>query len=197
MEQICETIMYYLTQMVSMGLMLAVFIDAFGVPFPGSLMIIMSGFLINRGSLELFEVILAILVGYLSGATTAYFIGKNFGQAFLEKYGRYVSITPAKLKRGQHWIEKSSAVFLIAGRMLPTIGNITPYIAGMSRIKFLYFFIYTFVFILLWGSVNIILGFVFSHSWKQVGELVGSKSWIFGLAIILIYLGYKYYMLKK
>lgn len=106
-------------------------------------------------------------------------------------------ITPAKLKRGQHWIEKSSAVFLIAGRMLPTIGNITPYIAGMSRIKFLYFFIYTFVFILLWGSVNIILGFVFSHSWKQVGELVGSKSWIFGLAIILIYLGYKYYILKK
>lgn len=74
MEQICETIMYYLTQMVSVELMLAVFIDAFGVPFPGSLMIIMSGFLIHRGSLELFEVILAILVSYLPGATTAYFI---------------------------------------------------------------------------------------------------------------------------
>ena len=196
MDQIIETVLHYLIKLGSIGLLVAVFIDALGLPFPGGLMVIMSGFLIQRGKLGFFEVALAVLIGYLSGATAAYFVGKHLGQPFLKKYGSYLKITPEKFEKGQRWLENSAAAFLIAGRFLPTVGNITPYIAGISKLKFIWFLIYSTVFILLWGTFNITLGFVFSHSWRKASEFIGSKAWIFGVILILLYCGYHYYKNK-
>ncbi|MCD5407060.1 MAG: DedA family protein [Desulfotomaculum sp.] len=197
MDQIIETVLNYLIKLGSIGLMIGIFIDALGVPFPGSLMVIMAGFLIQRGSLNFFDVILAVLIGHLLGTTIAYFIGRHWGQPFFKKYGRYLNITPKKFEKGQHWLEHSAAAFVIGGRFLPTIGNITPYIAGISKLKFMWFLIYSIIFLLLWGTFNITLGFVFSHSWQKASEFIGSKGWIFGVVLMLSYGGYLYYKNKK
>lgn len=197
MEQLTETILQYLIKLGSIGLLIAVFIDGLGVPFPGGFMIIMSGILIQRGNLGLFEVVLAVMAGHLSGSSAAYYIGRHVGLPFLERYGRYLRITPKRLEKGQQWLERSAAAFIILGRFIPTIGNITPYIAGLSKLKYLWFLLYSSIFTILWSAFNITIGFVFGHSWQKASELIGSRLGIVGAVLLLLYLGYKYYKGKK
>lgn len=197
MENFIEEIFQYLSRLGGIGLFIAVFIDATGIPFPGGLMIIMSGFLIQRGELGIFESMLAVVTGYISGAVGAYFIGKYVGQPFIKKYGSYLKITPDRFKKGQQLLRHSAAAYLIMGRFVPTIGNITPYIAGVSRLKFFWFATYSSIFALLWGSFNLGLGYIFGASWRKASNMIGANSWLIGIALIIIYIGYKYYQHKK
>ncbi len=197
MEQVVQTVFEYLTKLGGIGLFFGIFIDALGLPFPGGFMIIMSGYLISRGDLGLFEAVLAVMAGYLPGTSAAYYVGRNIGEPFIEKYGRFLRITPERLDKAQKQLKHSAAFFIIFGRFIPTVGNITPYIAGLSRLKFGCFFIYSVIFAALWCAFNITLGCIFGRSWRKAAETVGSKSWIAALAVILLYLGYKYYKSKK
>ena len=197
MEQVVQTVFEYLTKLGSIGLFFGIFIDALGLPFPGGFMIVMSGFLISRGDLNLFEAVLAVIAGYLPGTSAAYYVGRNIGEPFIVKYGRYLRITPERFNKAQRRMEQSAAVFIIFGRFLPTVGNITPYMAGLSKLKFGCFFIYSVIFAVLWCAFNITLGYIFGRSWRKAAEIVGSKSWIAALAVMLVYFGYKYYKSKK
>lgn len=191
MEQIIDTGLYYLSRLGSLGLLIAIFLDAMGLPFPGGLMIVMSGFLIHRGDMGLFEVGLAIFAGYLSGAFAAYFIGAHVGQPFFDRYGRYLRVTPRRFENGRQWLKKSAPAFIILGRFIPTLGNITPYMAGLSKIKPTLFLFYSVIYVLLWGGIYITVGYVFSDSWRRVSELIGANSWIAVVLLLLVYFGYR------
>lgn len=197
MEQLMQTLFDYLAKLGSVGLLAAIFIDALGLPFPGGLMIVMFGFLINRGDVNLFEVMLAIYCGYLTGTTAAYYIGKNIGEPFIKKYGRILRVTPERFAKARQWLNNFSAAYIIFGRFIPTLGNVTPYIAGISQVKLPYFLIYSSIFTLLWSAVNIAVGYLFGQNWRQVAEAVSTKSWIIGLLFIMAYLAYKYYKSTK
>ena len=197
MEQIIEDILHYLVQLGYIGLMLGVFIDGLGVPFPGGLMIIMSGLLVQRGQLTLLEVLLAVFAGHLSGASIAYFIGRRVGHPFVEKYGHYFRINAERLAKGRQWLRKSAAIYIIFGRFIPTVGNVTPYIAGLSKLRYLPFLVYSSVFTMLWGSLNLGIGYIFGHSWRQMSEDVTSKIWLIALLVILLYGAYWYYNSRK
>jgi membrane protein DedA with SNARE-associated domain len=197
MEQFMDTILQYLIKLGTVGLLIGIFIDGLGVPFPGGFMIIMSGLLIQREDITLFEVLLAVFIGHLSGGTAAYFIGKRVGLPFIERYGRYLRITEQRLAKGQHWLEHSAAAFIILGRFIPTIGNVTPYLAGISKVKYTWFLIYSSTFVVLWSAFNITIGYIFGRSWQQASDQVGSKFWIVSVILLLLIIAYKYYNSKK
>lgn len=197
MEQFIENISHYLVQMGSFGLMLGIFIDGLGVPFPGGLMLMMSGLLVQRGQLTFLEVLLAVFVGHLSGGTVAYIIGRRVGLPFVEKYGHYLRINTDRLTKGRQWLKKSAAIYIIFGRFIPTLGNVTPYIAGLSNLKYIPFFVYSSIFALLWGSLNLGIGYIFGHSWRQVSKNFGSNMWLIALLVILLYGAYWYYNRRK
>ncbi|WP_051688058.1 DedA family protein [Desulfofalx alkaliphila] len=197
MEQIIDTLLHYLIRLGSLGLMFAIFLDALGLPFPGGLMIVMSGFLIHRGDFSPMEVAIAIFAGYLPGATAAYFIGDKIGKPFFEKYGRYLRVTPQRFNKAQGWIEHSAAAFIIGGRFIPTLGNLTPYMAGISKVKYHWFLFYSTLYTLLWAGLYITVGYIFRDSWQQAGEMVTSKSWLVAVLFLLIYLAYRYYFKRK
>ncbi|MBM7855274.1 membrane protein DedA with SNARE-associated domain [Desulfohalotomaculum tongense] len=197
MEQLTGAVFQYLSQLGGIGLFVAVFIDALGIPFPGGLMIVMSGFLIQRGDLGVVEAVLAVVTGYLSGAVAAYFVGKHVGYPTIKKYGRYLKITPEGFKKGQQSLKHSAAAYLIIGRFIPAVGNIAPYMAGISGLKIIWFVLYSSVFALLWGTFNLSVGYIFGRSWHKAGELIGTNSWLAAGSLILLYFGYKYYQHKK
>ncbi len=163
-----EWIMDYLGVLGMGGLFLGVVIEAMGVPFPGGLMVIMAGFLVNQGRFDFFHVLFAVLLGFNIGATIAYLIGKQVGEPFLFRFGKYLRVTPRRIKRAQDWLERSSAAFIIFGRFVPMISNLTPYIAGISGLGILKFISYNFVFTLIWSLFNLGVGMFFSYNWSYL-----------------------------
>lgn len=185
-----EMILSYLKSLGLAGLFIGVFIEALGLPFPGSVFIALAGFLCNQGKLNYVLAIAAALSGYLSGSTAAFLIGKHIGEPFLLRWGKYLLLTPARLHKAQHWLGRSAAAFIILGRFIPTAGNLTPYIAGLSKIKLVWFLIYDTIHALIWGAMFFGVGAFFGKEWPVMLKFLNGKLLWLVLAVVIIYIIY-------
>jgi len=118
-----DTIAGYLSVFGLGGLLLGVFIEAMGVPFPGGVMVIITGFMVHQGKLEFLSALIAILFSYTAGSLIAYLIGKKAGRPFFIKCGRLLHISPERFEQTRSWLDHSAPAFITFGRFLPGLGG--------------------------------------------------------------------------
>ncbi len=185
-----DLIVDYLSALGLAGLSVAVFIEAMGLPFPGGIMVIVTGLLVGQGRLGFASALIATLSGYTVGASSAYLIGKYFGQPFFDRCSRYLHISPDRFEQAKSWLDRSAPVFIIFGRFLPGISNLTPYMAGVSRVSFGWFLFYNSIFTLSWGLLYLFIGMFFGHNYQTIAGYLNSKLPFVGLGLIGVYLAY-------
>jgi len=186
-----DTIAGYLSAFGLGGLLLGVFIEAMGVPFPGGVMVIITGFMVHQGKLEFLSALIAILFSYTAGSLIAYLIGKKTGRPFFIKCGRFLHISPERFEQTRSWLDHSAPAFITFGRFLPGLGNLTPYMAGITRTGLGYFLLYNSVFTVGWGSLYLLLGMFFGYNYRLITGQLNSKLPLAALGLmvaLLIYL---------
>jgi membrane protein DedA with SNARE-associated domain len=187
-----DFILNYLSTLGLAGLVGGVFIESMGLPFPGGIMVILTGLLVNQGRLQFSSAMMATLVGYTGGSLTAYLIGRNLGQPFFTRMGSFLHISPGRFEQAQSWLDRSAPAFIVFGRFLPGLSNLTPYMAGVSRISLLYFLFYNSIFALGWGILYLLLGMFFGHNYQVIAPYINTKLPLVGLALLASYLAYVY-----
>jgi membrane protein DedA with SNARE-associated domain len=101
-----------------------------GLPFPEESVLALAGYLVHQGALRLS---LTLAVGVLSavvGDNAGYWIGRRVGRPAIERYGRRVGITPARMASIARFIERYGAPGVFAGRFIPGIRVLTGPLAG-------------------------------------------------------------------
>lgn len=186
-----NAVLSYLGHLGLAGVLLGVILEGLGVPFPGSVLVILAGVLVHQGKLGFYNTFGVIILGLNLGATGAYLMGKYAGEPFLARYGRYLLVTPARLHRARSWMEHSAPAFIIFGRFVPMVSNLTPYIAGLCRLGLAQFVFFTSIYALMWISLNLAIGMIFSENWARVTEITGWSLPALGIAGLLIYFGTK------
>lgn len=149
------------------GIFAGVFLEAVGLPFPGSLVVALAGFLAKQGEFNIVAAWLAALAGYMLGSLTAFLLGGYLGEAFLEQWGRYIRLTPERIDKAQELLQRSAPAYIIVGRFLPTIGNITPYVAGISGISLARFLLYDMIHAIVWLTVCFEAGAALGSNWHS------------------------------
>lgn len=187
-----DYILSYLSTLGLVGLVGGVFIESMGVPFPGGIMVILTGLLVHQGHLDFSSAMLATLFGYTGGSLIAYLIGRNLGQPFFARISTLLHIAPERFEQAQSWLDRSAPAFIIFGRFLPGLSNLTPYMAGVSRISLLYFLFYNSIFALGWGFLYLLLGMFFGHNYQLIAPYINTKLPLVGLALLGSYLAYVY-----
>jgi membrane protein DedA with SNARE-associated domain len=191
-----EWVMNYIVALGLGGIFLGVIIESMGIPFfPGGIMVILAGFLSSQGKFPLFQVFLVTFLGLNIGSVIAYLIGIKIGEPFLFRFGKLLRITPQRLKNAQVWAEQSSAAFIIFGRFIPTVSNLTPYLAGISGLGILKFTGFNLIFAAIWSLFNLGIGIFFGHNWKHILHL--TRFWLPVLAGCLLVLSILVLMFKK
>ncbi|NPV72597.1 MAG: DedA family protein [Pelotomaculum sp.] len=185
-----DLIVKYLSTLGLAGLLAGVFIEAMGVPFPGGIMVILTGFLVNQGRLEFSSALMATLAGYTAGSLTAYLIGRNLGQPFFMRCSRYLRISPERLEQTRAWLDRSAPAFIVFGRFLPGVSNLTPYMAGVSRIGIGYFLFFNSIFAAGWGFLYLLAGMFFGHNYPLISAYLNTRLPLAGGGILVIYLVY-------
>jgi membrane protein DedA with SNARE-associated domain len=185
-----DYILNYLSTLGLAGLLVGVFIESMGVPFPGGIMVILTGLLVNQGQLDFTSAMLATLSGYTGGSITAYLIGRYLGQPFFTRVGAFLHISPERFEQAQSLLDRSAPAFIIFGRFLPGISNLTPYMAGVSRISLPYFLLYNSIFTLGWGFLYLLLGMFFGHNYQLIAPYINVKLPLVGAALLGGYLIY-------
>jgi membrane protein DedA with SNARE-associated domain len=174
------------------GVGLAMFIESFFAPIPSELVLPFSGFVVSQGTLNLYLTIIVATISAYLGTLPFYFIGK-WGQGmvdkFLRKFGKFLFIYPEDVDMGYKAFNQYGNGIVFLGRLIPIIRTVISLPAGVSKMNFFIFSVYTLLGSLVWSSILIIAGYALGENWSVVGGYVSKyEKIIIALIIILIIL---------
>jgi len=178
------------------GVAIAMFIESFFAPIPSEIILPFSGFVAFGGSLNIYGVIVvATLAAYL-GTLPFYFIGRwgnEFVMEFLKKYGKYLFISQDDLKKGFDAFERYGGGIVFFGRLIPIVRTVISFPAGVARMNFAQFSIYTLVGAGIWSSILASAGFFLGDRWDMVSvyvERYENVILILLLVVVAVYIGW-------
>jgi membrane protein DedA with SNARE-associated domain len=156
------------------GIVLLMAIESACIPLPSEIIMPFSGYLVYTGRFNLWWVGIAGAVGCVLGSLVAYWVGMRGGRPLIEKYGRYVLISPHDLDLADRWFARYGEVIVFASRLLPVVRTFIAFPAGVARMNLKRFVIYTFLGSLPWCLGLAYVGQVLGEQWDKNETL---KSW--------------------
>jgi membrane protein DedA with SNARE-associated domain len=106
------------------------FVEDFGVPVPGETMLIAASLYAGAGHLNIIGVAVVGFIAAVLGDNLGYVVGRWGGRRFVERLGRYVLLTPARLDRGQKWFDDHGGKIVVAARFVEGLRQLNGIIAG-------------------------------------------------------------------
>ncbi len=165
------------------GIIISMAIESACIPLPSEIIMPFSGYLVYTGQFGLIETGLAGAFGCVVGSVAAYYIGDYGGRPFLEKYGKYVLITNKELDRADHWFEKYGDAAIFISRLLPVIRTFISLPAGIARMNFPKFVIYTFLGSFPWCLGLSWVGLKMGENWDTLGGYFHKFDAVIGVVI--------------
>ncbi len=169
-------------------------LESAAIPIPSEVVVPFSGFLAVTGRFNLWAVILVATFANLVGSIVLYWIGASGGRLLLEKYGRYVLIRKHDLELGDRWFQKYGVWAVFWGRMLPVVRTFISLPAGITRMNFKKFCLFTTMGALPWNAALAYVGYNAGVHWNVLHEYLRSFDIIIAgviLAGVLFYLSRK------
>ena len=147
------------------GIVLLMGIESACIPLPSEIIMPFSGYLVYTGRFKLAWVALAGAVGCNVGSLVAYYVGAFGGRPLAEKYGRYVLVTRHDLELADRWFARYGDWAVFFARLLPVVRTFIALPAGVARMNFLRFNIYTFLGSLPWCLALAYAGLKLGERW--------------------------------
>jgi membrane protein DedA with SNARE-associated domain len=143
-----------------------------GVPVPDEVLLIFSGFLIFKGTLQFVPAVAAALAGSAAGMTISYALGRSFGPYLIEKYGPWFHLTKTRFEDIQGWFQRWGRWTLPLGYFLPVVRHLTAYMAGASRMRPGTFMIFAYGGALAWALTFVSAGYFLGEAWNRFSDRI-------------------------
>jgi len=154
------------------GVVALMAVESACIPLPSEIIMPLAGWLlIKNQSLPIsFNLIAGILgaLGCTIGSLAAYWVGAKGGRPFLNKYGKYVLITPHDLDRADRWFQKNGDWAIFITRLMPLIRSFISLPAGIAKMRIGKFIVYTFAGSFIWCTALSLGGFFLGHNWDKI-----------------------------
>lgn len=155
------------------------------MPFAGTLTAVtVIGGVTHPASLNLWWVGLAGALGCLLGSIVAYGVGIWGGRPFVEKYGKYVLIRTHDLDVADRFFKKYGQAAIFVSRLLPVVRTFISLPAGIARMPFLKFCIYSFLGSVPWCLFLAWLGQKLGQNWKSLEDWFHRFDAVIGIIIL-------------
>jgi membrane-associated protein len=129
-------------------------------PFlPGDSLLFAAGTFAALGSLNIWLLLGLLIVAAVGGDTVNYWIGHKLGdRAYNTKW-----IKKEYLDRTHAFFEKHGGKTIVLARFVPIVRTFAPFVAGMGRMSYGYFFSYNVVGGIVWVLLFTLAGFFFGN----------------------------------
>ncbi len=133
------------------------------VPFlPGDSLLLITGTLAAQGTVNPLWAVLALLAGATVGNLSNFWIGSWVGpKVFHYEESRWFN--PAHLHQAHGYFQRYGGVTLIIGRLIPVVRTFAPFVAGIGRMHFVRFLLYTLVGAGIWIGLLFGAGYYFGN----------------------------------
>lgn len=158
------------------------------VPLPSEVVIPPAAHLAHTGQipLSLTGIVIAGTIGSWLGATAMYWAARIGGRPLILRYGRYVLIPPDKVAGAERWAAHYGSMGIFISRLLPVVRHLIGIPAGIVRMDYWKFSLYTLLGSAIWCGVLCWLGIKMGQD-KQLmeGQLHRISLWLGGAMVVL------------
>lgn len=132
-------------------------------PFlPGDSLLFVTGTLAATGALNVQGVAVLLMAASFSGDNTNYWIGRYLGPKVLRKeQSRFFN--RSYLEKTRRFYEKHGGKTILVARFIPIIRTFAPFVAGIGRMRYLRFVLYSLGGSVFWISFFVFGGFYFGN----------------------------------
>ncbi|HKS71053.1 MAG TPA: DedA family protein [Ktedonobacterales bacterium] len=155
------------------GIVLAMALESCCIPLPSEIVMPLAGYMVFKypDHFSLIGVGLAGALGCVIGSAVAYWIGASGGRPLLLKYGRYILVSKADSDRADRWFARYGAPVAFFSRLLPVVRTYISLPAGIARMPFGTFIVYTLLGSLPWTFVLALVGLKLGDKIDQASQL--------------------------
>jgi membrane protein DedA with SNARE-associated domain len=163
------------------------------VPLPSELVIPFAAHLAHtQGKMTVAGVVIAGALGSWVGATVMYWASRLAGRPLVMRYGGYVFIPPEKVAAAERWAANYGPFGIFFSRLLPVVRHLIGIPAGIVRMDFRLYSLYTLIGSTLWCTVLAWIGIKAGEDDALMrGELHRITLWVAGAFLVL---GTMYYL---
>ena len=184
-----------------LGILFLITIENVFPPIPSEVILTLGGFMTSKDgiNMSLFGVIMYSTFGSMLGAIILYYVGYIFNKDRLlkivrSKVGKILCLKESDIVKSDNSFNKNGDLTVLYCRFIPIVRSLISIPAGVNKMKFSIFLLYTFIGSLIWNTVLVSLG-------KLVGEnymiVVGVFSKYSKVILILLICLIVYKIIKK
>ncbi len=170
-------------------------------PIPSEAVMPFAGFLIAQKKFTWTGVIFFSTLGSIIGSWLSYWIGSYGGRPIILKYGKYLLLDTHHLEITENYFNKKGDATIFISRFIPVVRHLISIPAGIAKMNFWKFTLYTIVGAGLWNTFLTWVGFKLKDHWDNLlkSEWKHILDYVFVALIIAFfaYLGYKIWDEKK
>ncbi len=200
MEQIFSQIAQWVTHWISAlgysGVIAMMAIESACIPLPSEIIMPFAGYLVFKGVFDIHLASLAGAFGCAVGSAIAYYVGMAGGRPFIEKYGKYILIRKQDIDKADRLFEKYGEKIVFFSRLLPVIRTFISFPAGVAKMHFWRFMLYSFVGSVPWCYFLAYLGLVLGQNWNSLRKYFHHADIVIGVVILAGIVFWLYHHLK-
>jgi membrane protein DedA with SNARE-associated domain len=131
-------------------------------------------------------IVIAGTIGSWLGATVMYWASRLAGRPLIMRYGRYVFIKPEKVEGAERWAAHYGSMGIFISRLLPVVRHLIGIPAGIVRMNYLKYSIYTLLGSGIWCAVLAYVGVKMGQDEGLMqGQMHRISLWLGGAMIVL------------
>lgn len=154
------------------------------IPIPSEVTMVFGGFLVSRGDLNFFWVAMLGTIANVVGSWLAYWVGLRGGRPLLERWGKFIFLRKHELDRAEEWFERRGEMAVFVSRLLPVVRTFISLPAGVARMPFGKFTLYTFLGCLPWTFALTWAGYILGDNWETVLKYGEPISWAIAIGVV-------------
>ncbi|MBP3251862.1 MAG: DedA family protein [Prevotella sp.] len=186
-------------------ILLLMLLESTVVPVPSELVVAPAAYHAASGNLNVFLIVLFATIGADIGASINYFVALYVGRPVIYRFaksrlGRMCLLNVEKVKHSERYFDNHGVVATLTGRLIPGVRHLISIPAGLARMNYWKFLLYTTIGAGCWHVVLALLGW-YLHSIvpeDQLGNTIKQYNHYIVITIIAIVLvGVLYVIFKK
>lgn len=195
--EIINTVAPYINQHGYLAVFFLVMLEDFGIPVPGETVLIAAAFFAGvEGHLNIFLVAIFAFIGAVFGDNIGFAIGQYGGHPLIERYGKYVFLTPDRVGKAEAFFNRNGGKVVIIARFIEGLRQLNGLIAGLSDMEWPKFILFNAIGAALWVGLWTVVGYL---GGSHIQTFLRYQLYVTIAAVIgvVLYIIYRFVMRKR
>lgn len=170
---------------VGVGLLVA--LENLFPPIPSEVVLPVAGYVASQGGMSLGWAVVAATAGAVIGAWMLYGLGAWVGRDRIRHWLELLPLMEVEdLDRAESWFDRHGGTAVLVGRCVPVVRSLISIPAGVERMGFVRFTLFTLLGSTVWNGGLVWAGYLLGSQWEDVGRYSDWLNYAVYAVIVLV-----------